>query len=122
MKSNPHLRILLGLALPVFAAAVLLGGCGGDDRDNPESKFTGFLLDSPTLAAEGFPPIEDGVPVFCYHYFRSGLNGSYLMKVLGSVLFGMPRSGPARILDHAGRGIRKAPALFPGHRHGRHDP
>jgi len=93
MKPTPHLLILLGPALPLLAAALLLGGCG-DDRDNPDSKIADYLLDPPTLAAEGFPPIEDGVPVFCYHYFRSGFNGSYLVKVFGSVLFGMPALGP----------------------------
>jgi peptidoglycan/xylan/chitin deacetylase (PgdA/CDA1 family) len=34
------------------------------------------------------------VPVFCYHYFRSSFDAGYLMKVLGSVLLGMPALGP----------------------------
>ncbi len=79
------LLLLLGTAVLVTA------GCG----DDPETtELSGYHLDPPELAVGGFPPIEDGVPVFCYHYFRSGFDGTYLIKVLGSVLFGMPALGP----------------------------
>jgi hypothetical protein len=71
----------------------VLSGCGGG-QDEAHDPLSGYHLDPPELAPGGFGPIESGVPVFCYHYFRSGLNPGYLMKVLGSVLFGMPALGP----------------------------
>jgi len=87
MKSPNRYLILLLLGTAVFLAS----GCG-DESDSTD--LSGYHLDPPELATGGFPPIEDGVPVFCYHYFRSNFDGAYLMKVLGSVLFGMPALGP----------------------------
>lgn len=86
-------RLLLPL-LVLLAAACLLAGCGQDPETPGQEYRSGYLLDPPDLAAEGFQQIESGVPVFCYHYFRSGFDAGYLMKVLGSVIFGMPALGP----------------------------
>lgn len=80
------------IILLLLGTAVLLASGCGDDSEN--TGLSGYHLDPPELATGGFPPIEDGVPVFCYHYFRSSFDGAYLMKVLGSVLFGMPALGP----------------------------
>ncbi len=83
------------LVLFLMTAAVLsVFGCGGESDSVDTEDLSGYHLDPPELAGGGFPPIEDGVPVFCYHYFRSGFDGVYLLKVLGSVLFGMPALGP----------------------------
>jgi biofilm PGA synthesis lipoprotein PgaB len=87
MKSPIRYLILLLLGTAVFLAP----GCGDESET---TDLSGYHLDPPELATGGFPPIEDGVPVFCYHYFRSGFDGAYLMKVLGSVLLGMPALGP----------------------------
>ncbi|MCK9996116.1 MAG: polysaccharide deacetylase family protein [Candidatus Krumholzibacteria bacterium] len=87
MTSTMRYFFLLLLGTGVF----LTPGCGGDSET---TDLSGYHLDPPELAVGGFPPIEDGVPVLCYHYFRSGFDGTYLMKVLGSVLFGMPALGP----------------------------
>lgn len=83
--------LLLAMAAVAFLAVF---GCGGDSQTDSDAPLTGYQLDPPELAAGEFPPIEDGVPVFCYHYFRSGFNPGYLVKVLGSVIFGMPALGP----------------------------
>jgi len=87
MTSPIRYIFLLLLGTAIFLAS----GCGGESET---TDLSGYHLDPPDLATGGFPPIEDGVPVFCYHYFRSGFDGAYLMKVLGSVLFGMPALGP----------------------------
>jgi len=80
------------IILLLLGTAVLLASGCSDDSET--TGLSGYHLDPPELATGGFPPIEDGVPVFCYHYFRSSFDGTYLMKVLGSVLFGMPALGP----------------------------
>jgi peptidoglycan/xylan/chitin deacetylase (PgdA/CDA1 family) len=87
MTSPTRYIILLLLG----TAVLLASGCGDDSKN---TGLSGYHLDPPELVTGGFPPIEDGVPVFCYHYFRSSFDGAYLMKVLGSVLFGMPALGP----------------------------
>lgn len=86
--------------LPLTTFAILLGvtltliaGCGSRSSDAPADSYMGHLLDPPDIA-DGFPEVTEGVPVLCYHYFRAGFNPSYLMKVLGSVIFGMPALGP----------------------------
>ncbi len=89
MNMTSPIRCIILLLLAT--AVSLTPGCGGDSET---TDLSGYHLDPPELAVGGFPPIEDGVPVFCYHYFRSGFDGPYLIKVLGSVLFGMPALGP----------------------------
>lgn len=86
---HPVLLLLL-MAATVF----LVSGCGDGSQSDPADALSGYHLDPPELAVDGFPPIENGVPVFCYHYFRAGFDAGYLMKVLGSVIFGMPALGP----------------------------
>ena len=82
------------LLLLMTAGTFWISGCGGDSEDSANRNRSGYYLNPPHLASGGFPTVEDGVPVFCYHYFRSGFDAGYLMKVLGSVLLGMPALGP----------------------------
>jgi peptidoglycan/xylan/chitin deacetylase (PgdA/CDA1 family) len=94
VNTTSTLKRLVPLSALVTAAALLAAGCGGGTGGDENDPLDGYHLDPPDLAAGGFPTIEEGVPVFCYHYFRAGFDGGYLMKVLGSVLFGMPALGP----------------------------
>ena len=87
-------RLKAALFLLLAAALLLLAGCGGEGEPAAGKRSALHHLDPTDLAAGGFPRIADGVPVFCYHYFRSGFDAAYLTKVLGSVLFGMPALGP----------------------------
>ncbi|MEN8005821.1 MAG: polysaccharide deacetylase family protein [Candidatus Krumholzibacteriota bacterium] len=93
MRKSP-VGTTIFLFLLLTAAISGFSGCGGGSDNAEGRKPAGYFLDSPTLATGGFPMIEDGVPVFCYHYFRSGFDAGYLMKVLGSVILGMPALGP----------------------------
>jgi len=54
----------------------------------------GNLLDPPQLAALPAVPGVSGVPVLCYHYFRGSFAPGYAVRVIGSVLFGLPALGP----------------------------
>ncbi len=81
------------LALLLLALAVLNAGCGHDE-DPAAGLGTYSHLDPPELGTLGFADPADGVPVLCYHYFRSGFDPGYLTKVLGSVILGMPALGP----------------------------
>ena len=93
MRKLPTGTIIL-LFLLVAAGSLWISGCSDDSESSANNKSSGYYLDPPSLASGGFQTVEDGVPVFCYHYFRSGFNPSYLIKVLGSVLLGMPALGP----------------------------
>jgi len=93
MRQLPRHTTIFLLVL-MAAGSIWFAGCGDGTEDSPDRKTSAHYLDPPALASGGFPTAEDGVPVFCYHYFRSGFNVAYLMKVLGSVLLGMPALGP----------------------------
>jgi peptidoglycan/xylan/chitin deacetylase (PgdA/CDA1 family) len=83
--------LMLAAVLPVVMA--MGGGCGPDkDREAGLGSYT--HLDPPELGAQGGVSRAGGVPVLCYHYFRSHFDPGYLSKVLGSVLLGMPALGP----------------------------
>ncbi len=74
---------------------VVVAGCGGDHSGEAEAEAgTLYSLDPPELGLTVAPGFESGVPVLCYHYFRSGFDTGYLAKVFGSVLFGLPALGP----------------------------
>ena len=94
MNTASPIRNPFSILLLLAATFFLMSGCGGGTETDQDDPLSGYHLDPPELAVDGFPQIENGVPVFCYHYFRSGFNAGYLMKVLGSVLFGMPALGP----------------------------
>jgi len=89
-------RRVIFLVCLVAAAGLLavgfLGGPGADTR--PHARMTDHYLDPPGLADLEIGTVEPGVPVLCYHYFRAGFDPGYLLKVLGSVFFGMPALGP----------------------------
>jgi len=86
----PHLLIIILAYAGLFA---LLGGCGGGTEDELDPALT-YFLDPPELGEQDFEPVDDGVPILCYHYFRGNFNPGYLARVLGSILFGMPALGP----------------------------
>ena len=91
MKFSHGIFLICGL----IAAACLISGCGGDSASKPEAEAGSFYdLDPPELGLTVAPGFESGVPVLCYHYFRSGFDAGYLAKVFGSVIFGMPALGP----------------------------
>ncbi len=78
------LAVFLFLALTMPAA---LGGCGGDKTPAPTH------LDQMELANQGTFDGGPGVPVICYHYFRPRFDPGYLVRVAGSLLFGLPALG-----------------------------
>ncbi len=80
------------LVLAALIAAAAAPGCGGGD-EAPETAAPRYHLDPPDLANVLVAGDEHGVPVLCYHYFRKDFHPGYLLKVLGSVLFGMPALG-----------------------------
>ncbi len=88
-------RIFLVLGLVALAA---IGLFLVKNHDNSGSGTTAHMqdyqLDPPGLAELEIGQVQPGVPVLCYHYFRASFNAGYLIKVLGSVFFGMPALGP----------------------------
>lgn len=84
-------RRVCAAAAVLVLAALIPGGCGDGGDTSPAA--AGYHLDPPDLANELVHRGEPGVPVLCYHYFREDFAPGYLVKVLGSVLFGMPALG-----------------------------
>lgn len=94
--------------LPAAAAAALLlaaaaagcdrgpgpGGRPADTGAHSDAMAPGNELDPPQLADLPVVGHSAGVPVLCYHYFRGGFAPGYALRVLGSVLFGLPALGP----------------------------
>ena len=99
-RNQPRLHHRRGLlcgtvVLVLLATLILLGGCGNDDEESkPQSIVSYSHLDPPGLAELEAGAIEPGVPVLCYHYFRGSFDAGYLVRVVGSVLFGLPALGP----------------------------
>jgi peptidoglycan/xylan/chitin deacetylase (PgdA/CDA1 family) len=83
---------LRAAATAVALLAAIIGGCGGDER--PPDADADIPLDPPELAADEFELVPDGVVVLCYHYFRDSFEPTYLARVVGAVVFGMPSLGP----------------------------
>jgi peptidoglycan/xylan/chitin deacetylase (PgdA/CDA1 family) len=97
MHAPRHPRPFTPLILALFLAVSGAASCDhASPGSAPEAEEAGSLysLDPPELGLTAAPGFTDGVPVLCYHYFRSGLDAGYLLKVLGSVIFGMPALGP----------------------------
>lgn len=76
---------LLALA-PLLAAVWLAARLPALPDVDPDS----YALDPVALAELSTGKITAGVPVLCYHYFRSDLDPQYLLRVAGSLLFGLP--------------------------------
>ncbi|MDX2473438.1 MAG: hypothetical protein QNL91_06975, partial [Candidatus Krumholzibacteria bacterium] len=72
----------------------LVPGCGDSSSEEYAEVGSFYHLDPPELGLTTAPGFESGVPVLCYHYFRSGFDPGYLAKVFGAVMFGMPSLGP----------------------------
>lgn len=99
-------RTVRRAALLVAATCALLaaGGCGHRDgtratRPSPASTHSAAMapgdhLDPPSLASMPAESSAGGVPVLCYHYFRGRFAPGYALRVLGSVLLGLPALGP----------------------------
>ncbi len=93
MKFNGRFVLVLVLVLVAATGLILVKGNNQSD-DRPVSQMQNYHLDPPGLADMEIGDVQPGVPVLCYHYFRSSFNAGYLIKVLGSVFFGMPALGP----------------------------
>ncbi len=92
MKSRGRIVLVLVLVVVAAAAMVLVLEKGGPDQ-LPTGRLHDYQLDPPGLADLEMGDVEPGVPVLCYHYFRGSFDVPYLLKVLGSVFFGMPALG-----------------------------
>ena len=93
MKFNGRFILVLLLVLVAATGLILVKGNNQPDA-RPVSQMQSYHLDPPGLADMEIGDVQPGVPVLCYHYFRSSFNVGYLVKVLGSVFFGMPALGP----------------------------
>ncbi len=100
-------RAAATVAALLAATVAVTAGCGRPGRDSvgattAEAHTTamspGNHLDPPALAGPGEATsatgATGGVPVLCYHYFRGRFAPGYALRVLGSVLFGLPALGP----------------------------
>lgn len=95
MSGRPGARRAPALGAAVLLAAVVLSALGRlrvDGGPGPASDLDIPRLFVPTDLTvrdlEREPPT--GVPVLCYHYFRTGLTPGRVGRVLGAVLFAMP--------------------------------
>ena len=79
--------------LTVLATVLVLGlwiqGCLWVNHDADRSAASEYHLNPPELSNSLVARGEPGVPVLCYHYFRSDFQPRYLLKVVGAVLFGL---------------------------------
>jgi peptidoglycan/xylan/chitin deacetylase (PgdA/CDA1 family) len=83
----------LPLLIIALGCLALAAGCGDRDDEIASAATEYSHLDPPDLANLLVDEIEPGVPVLCYHYFREDFKAGYLVRVLGSVLLGMPALG-----------------------------
>lgn len=100
----PGPALLLPVVLVLVLVLVLVAACRpgpgqpGARADGAEAHTTamapGSELDPPDLANLPQVAVTGGVPVLCYHYFRGRVAPGYALRVLGSVLFGLPALGP----------------------------
>lgn len=92
---NARQGIVAGFITLLGLGCMLGAGCGGDPHQTSAADNNVWhSLDPPELGVTETAGFEAGVPVLCYHYFRAGFDPVYLMKVLGSVILGMPALGP----------------------------
>ena len=76
------------MALALAGARCDVCGSGHPDRADNHHLDTPDLAELPTVA------VTAGVPVLCYHYFRGRFAPAYLLKVVGSLVLGLPALGP----------------------------
>jgi len=89
--SRQNLRIFLLFGLLI---SLLSTGCGDSSSNESEAEVGSFFtLESSSHAFGALPEFQDGIPVLCYHYFRSRFDPAYLAKVFGAVIFGAPTIG-----------------------------
>lgn len=93
MKFNGRIVLVLAFVLVAASGLFLVKG-QSTSGSRPVPHMQEYQLDPPGLADLEIGEVQPGVPVLCYHYFRDSFNAGYLIKVLGSVFFGMPALGP----------------------------
>lgn len=105
MRRRASSALLNGvIALAALAACALGAGCNrhadpaGDRRPADAAPHAAMAphdhLDPPALAELPAERASGGVPVLCYHYFRGRFAPGYALRVLGSVVLGLPALGP----------------------------
>ncbi len=92
MKTPARIILVLLLVMVTGVGLVFMRARGGPDQ-LPTGRLHDYQLDPPGLADLELGDVQPGVPVLCYHYFRSSFDAPYLLKVLGSVFFGLPALG-----------------------------
>lgn len=94
-KSGSNWRTwVVMVAVAMLCALGALTWWHGNERFVPSSG-PGTYLDSPVeLDTEKLVGMGQGVPVLCYHYFRSGFEPFYLLKVVAAVVLSLPTLGP----------------------------
>lgn len=92
MKTPVRIVLLVFLVLMAGSGVYLVRQSGAPDQ-LPTGLNHDYQLDPPGLADLVPGEVDPGVPVLCYHYFRGSFEPAYLLKVLGSVFFGMPALG-----------------------------
>ncbi len=93
MKKSRRIVLVLFLVVVATVGLALVRSNQGPDQ-LPTGRQHDYQLDPPGLANLEPGDVDPGVPVLCYHYFRGSFDVPYLLKVLGSVFFGMPALGP----------------------------
>lgn len=101
---RPHAGATALALLALTGLLLAAAGCGRRAGDEPgrtvatgahsSAMAPGNQLDPPQLADLPAVPGAAGVPVLCYHYFRGSFAPGYALRVIGSVLFGLPALGP----------------------------
>ncbi len=86
-------RWVVALVLVSLAAGLIVVRTSGGPDVLPTGRVHDYQLDPPGLADLKVGEVTPGVPVLCYHYFRGSFDAPYMIKVLGSVFFGMPALG-----------------------------
>jgi len=89
MRSPVRSIAFLVLALVLVSGLYLLQH-SRQPNTLPTGRMHDYQLDPPGLADLELGDVDPGVPVLCYHYFRGSFDPLYLLRVLGSVFFGMP--------------------------------
>ncbi|MFT5233229.1 MAG: peptidoglycan/xylan/chitin deacetylase (PgdA/CDA1 family) [Candidatus Krumholzibacteriia bacterium] len=87
-------RSLFSLTMICLLACLGVASCSDSGTRNEDSEIgTFFTMESSSDALGLIPEFQDGIPILCYHYFRSSFNPAYLARVFTAVIFGAPTIG-----------------------------